>query len=205
MDVTFTCVCPGTPHETDTVTLRETLDLVTWATIRNEILLLVGEKGQPVARFMALLTESYTIKGIESWTLRDEKGKRLEVSEDTIRSNLFTNTAAAFTVSDAADDLYRETIIPLVVRALSDSVGSPPTATSMPESSTKSPTKASTASSSPASPTEPSTSRKTGSSGRRRAPSKRSSISTTPTAGTEVTSASLVVVSNSSQSSESAA
>ena len=180
MDVTIPCLCEGSPHEKDTITLRESLDFRRASIARNAFLVLLSERGgtAPLADVLATVTETFIRVGIVAWTLRDEKGKPVPVTDESMEQRLLSNIDVAMTVGDAADELYRETILPLLLRA-SDS--------------------------SRPSPTTKSTSRTNGSSAKRPTPLKRSSTSTTPTVATETTSSSLAGVSNSSQSSESAA
>jgi hypothetical protein len=185
VDVAIDCACPpkadGTlRHESDTVTLRETLDFRSVTAIRHGIGFLENDGTNAyTAEILAVLTEGYVLYGIEAWTLADERGKPLPVSRSAIRERILSNVDTASVVGDAADNLYGEKVLlPLLARA---SKSSPPT------------------------PMAPSTSAPTASPDSRPKPSKRSSITSSPTGAIAVTSMSLVGVSNSSQSSESAA
>src|SRR5688572_6057575 len=183
MDVTIPCLCPpdGVRHPSgDTVQLREKLDFTAALAARNTIIhAKTNDPGMSIAEVQALLTELYLLSGIESWSVKDEKGKALEPNRTAIREHLLTNIGAAVLVADAADELYAEAVmLPLLEKA---STSSPPT------------------------PEAPSTSPTTGSSPEPRKPSKRSSTSTTPTDVIEVTSPSLVGGSRSSPSSATAA
>lgn len=180
MNVIVPCPCPGTPHETDTVTLRERLGFHEATAIRKGIKL-AGEDGDPMAteERLARAVEGYILYGIESWTLVDEKGKRLGVSRVAIAERILANDDAAYPIGEAADGLYASAVIlPLLNRA------SP---------------------SSPATPTEPSTSPTTGSQPTPLKPPSRSSTSRTQTADTATTSSSPDGDSNSSPNSASAA
>ena len=178
MDVTIDCVCPPkgdgqTRHPNgDTVTLRETLDFRSSVTARNAIVILKSEDPDcTAADILALLTETYLLVGVESWTLTDAKGVRLDVDKANVRAALLSHPDQAMLVGDAADELYSAAVIgPLVAKA---SKSSPPTPIS---DSTPA-----TTGSSPTSPTR----------------SKRSSITTIPTAVTEPTSPSLAGASSS--------
>lgn len=178
MDVQIPCICSG-EHESDTVTLRDKLDLFGAASIRNAILVFkANDPNATAADILAVMQEASVLAGVESWTLVDEKGKRIEVTRQAIRDHLLTNIEVAIELGDTAFGAYEAVMLPLLERAFKPS---------------------------PASPTRPSTSRMSGSPQKPRKPSKRSSISTIPTAATETTSKSLAGVSSSSQSSESAA
>jgi hypothetical protein len=162
---TIGCICPAprdgasSRHpDGDTVTLRERLDFRQSLTARNAFLVLKAEDPDAsTAEVLAVLTETYLLLGIESWTLEDARGKPVPVSKAAIREMLLSHPDAAMVVGDEADALYSEAIIsPLVARALS---------------------------SSPTTPTSASTSATSGPSPKRRRPSKRSSTSTTQTDG----------------------
>lgn len=180
MDVPIRCICPiEERHDSDTVTLRDRLDFRTVVTIRKSMET-IDDADQTVklARRLAICTEFYLLMGIESWTLRDAKGKPIEVSHHAIRTHLL-ESPEALPVYDKAEDLYNPVVLlPLMVGA---SKSSPPT------------------------PTDESTSQKKDSPLTPPRPLKRSSTSTTQTVGIETTSSSLGGVSNSSQSSQSAA
>src|SRR6185369_17550576 len=103
MDVTIACICPESPHTEDTVTLRDTLSFRQGKRIQYEIALLEDEQRADIAFVLALLTESYILAGIEAWTLTDEKGKPVAVSEEAIRSRLLTRPAEADAIAEAAD------------------------------------------------------------------------------------------------------
>jgi hypothetical protein len=184
VDVTIKCICPergGEPRHPngDTVTLRDKLDFRSVTTIRKALTLVENDdpRTRP-AEILAVLCEFYMLYGIESWTLVDDKAKHIEVSHAAIRGRLFESPSVD-EVSEAAEELYNPVVLlPLLVRA---STSSPPT------------------------PTDESTSAPTASTPKHPKPSKPSSTTTTQTVGIETTSLSLVGVSNSSQSSESAA
>lgn len=165
----ITCVCPpkadGTPRhpDGDTVTLREALGFRGAATARNSIAVIKTEDPDvSVAEILAVLTESYLLVGIESWTLVDDKGKPVEVSSVTIRSFFNDHPEEALLVGDDADALYNEVVMRPLLRMAS--AASQPTPIARP------------------------TSVKTGS--RRPRPSRPSSTSTSQTDGTEKMSAS---------------
>jgi hypothetical protein len=196
MDVTIDCICPETPHESDTVTLRDRLDFRSASTILKAVQLMgAGDEDVDTAEILALLTENYLIYGIESWTLVDVKRKPVPVGKAAIREVLFPS-AAAMVVADAADELYSEQVmVPLVARAARLSRPSPTDESTSPKNDdSASPT-----------PTPPATSSTSSSSSTRQTPSKPSSISTIPTAATATTTTSLDGDSSSSQNSTSAA
>jgi hypothetical protein len=177
MTVHIACVCPPTAAgdtrhpDGDRVELREKLDFRSALTARNAIAL-AKEEDEDVssAEILAVLTETYLILGITSWTLVDEKGKKVEPSRTAIRAFIEANPDAAMEVGDAADELYSAAVIlPLVARAAKFSQPSP---------------------------TTDSTSPTTGSAQKPRKPSKPSSTSTTRTGGTGTTSSLHAGVSN---------
>lgn len=139
MDVTIGCVCPPVggqrPHESDTVTLRETLDFRTAALARKSISWLKTEDPDAgVPDMLAMLSEFYLLNCIEAWSLRD-RGKPIEPTRANIRAYLLADQEAAFTVADEADRIYAPLVIlPLASRA---STSSPPTPTAEPTSATK--------------------------------------------------------------------
>ncbi len=178
------CICPpkadAVRHpDGDEITFRDHLDFRSSLSIRNSIAVISAEDGEvSVAEILAVLTEGYLLYGIESWTLVDEKNKRIDVSKVAIRERLLSHPDIAMTVGDEADSLYAQAVmLPLLARA---QTSSPPTSTNGSTLATRG-------------------------SAKRPKPSKPSSITTTPTVGTETTSASLVGGSNSSPRSTSAA
>lgn len=185
MDVTIPCPCPtgdGTPrHESDTVTLRDTLDFHQATTITKAVQFIDNDDpGSRAAEVLATLSEFYVLVGVERWTLRDVSNKPVPVNKGEIRKAILDRPEIASLVADVADDLYSEAILlPLARKAASSSSPSP----------TETPT----------SPTPH------GGRPRHPKPSKRSSITTIPTDATEATSSSLDGVSSSSLKSESAA
>ena len=185
MRVEIDCICPPKVdgerrHEHDTVTLRESLDFRSVTAIRHGISFLEKEDTPAyTADVLAVLTEGYVLHGVESWSLVDAKGKPIPLSRQAIREHIMANVDVASVVGDAADEIYGPMVLlPLLQRA---------------------------SKSSPSGPTATSTSAPTGSSKRPRKPSKPSSTTSSPTDGTVATSLSLVGVSSSSQTSESAA
>ena len=185
MDVTIPCPCPekdGAPrHESDTVTLRDTLDFHrSTSIIKATAFIESDDPDSRAAEVLAVLSEGYVLHGVERWTLRDAQNKPLEVSKANIRKVLLNRPDIYPDVVEAADNLYSEAILlPLASRASSSS---PPSQTDTPTSPTRG-----------------------GGQPKRPRQSKRSLTSITQTDGIETTSSSLVIASNSSQSSESAA
>ena len=166
--VTVACLCPPKPggevrHPNgDRIALRDKLDFRSAQTARNEIVMAREEDpAASIGALMAALTETFLLVGVESWTLVDEKGKKIEVSKPAIRQYLLTNEDAAMAVAEAADELYGEAVTAPLARKAANS--SQPTPTAAPTSVTNG-----------ASPTAPK-------------PSKRSSTSTTRTGGIAAT------------------
>jgi hypothetical protein len=170
VNVAIDCICPGSPHEKDTISLREKLDFRQGAGIRWAVVL--AKQTDPdvsTPEILALLTEGYLLEGIEAWTLVDEKRKAIAVSKPAIREHLLSNQVAATKVGDAADLLYSEVMLPLLMTAFR---------------------------SSPDMPTDESTSATNGSSLEPPTPLRPSSTFTIPTDDTELPSRSLAGVSS---------
>jgi hypothetical protein len=173
---TIECICPpkadGAPrHASDEVRLREKLDFRSARAARLAIVFAKQEDDDiGVAELQAILTESYLLFGIESWTVADEKGRKTEPTRAAIRALMEEHPDAADVISDEATNLYNSQVIdPLVKRA---SALSQPT------------------------PTDASTSATPGSITPRKR-SRPSSTTTTRTDGIETTSLSLAGASNS--------
>lgn len=134
MSVEIPCVCPPKAdgqarHIADTIELREKLDFRSALTARNAIAL-AKEEDEDVssAEILAVLTETYLILGITSWTLVDEKGKKVEPSRTAIRAFIEAHPDEAMEIGDAADALYSAAVIlPLVARAQKSSQPTPTT------------------------------------------------------------------------------
>ena len=159
IDVTIGCLCPGHPHDSDTVQMREQLDFRRAAAIKYAVLLFkTDQPSADAAEVLALLSEQYLVQGIEAWSLRDDKDQPIPVSREAIVIFLLTNLEAAGVVAERADELYSEAVmLPLL------QMGS---------------------TSSRPGPTNGSTSATNGSSHKPRKRSKPSSTSTTPMADT---------------------
>ena len=130
--VVIRCVCPGAPHESDTVTLRDPLDFRTAITLRQSVAALYvgpsGETQQPtVAEVTGLLIESYLLYTIASWTLVDERGKPVPVSrENVIGLLMHDNPIEAAAIGDAANELYMDKVVlPLLLAASGSSRPTP--------------------------------------------------------------------------------
>ena len=124
MSVEIPCVCPpkqdGQPrHTTDRIELRERLDFRSALTARNAIALAKEDDDEiSSAEILAILTETYLSLGITSWSLVDEKGKKVEPSRQSIRDFIDEHPDEAMEVGEAADTLYQAAVIlPLVARA----------------------------------------------------------------------------------------
>lgn len=176
MDVRVDCLCPPNAAgevrhpDGDTVTLRDKLDLRASLGIRNVAIL--AREGDPDAangEILAVLTEGYILAGVVAWSIVDAHGKPTEPTRAAIRETILARPDVGIVVADAADTLYMDTVLPLVVRA---------------------------SISSPATPTDGSTSPTNGSPPAPRKRSKRSSTTTSPTAAIETTSPSPAGASN---------
>ena len=170
--VNVACLCPPNAagevrHPAgDEITLREHLDFRGSLAARKALISVKAEDaGASSADILAVMTETYLLYGIESWSLVDAKGVPVPVTKTAIRETLMSRVNEALKVADSADVLYSdEVLLPLMATV---SASSPPT-----------PTDGST---SPTKPSSPESQR----------PSKPSSITSIPTAVIEPTSLSL--------------
>ena len=123
MDAVIPCVCPDARHETDTITFRERLDFRSGLAIRKQLGLEKGDDpGMGAGEVLAILTESYLVYGIESWTLTDERGKPLDADRTNIRRFLEEHPEEATAAGDVADELYSEQVLlPLLQKASNSS------------------------------------------------------------------------------------
>ena len=179
MDVSIPCPCPNTPHETDTVYLRDTLDFHRVQSIIGATAFIENDDdASRAAEVLATVNEGYLLHGIERWTLRDGS-KAIPVTKANIRRYVIEDANIYPPVLAAADMYAAAVLLPLGIRA---------------------------SNSSQPSPTDESTSPKRGrGSGRRPKQSSPSSISTIPTDATATTTGSPGGDSSFSPSSESAA
>ena len=123
MDAIIPCVCPDARHETDTITFRDRLDFRSGLAIRKQLGLEKGDDPEMSAgEVLAILTESYLVYGIESWTLTDDKGKPLEADRTNVRRFLEEHPEEAAAAGDVADELYSEQVLlPLLQKASNSS------------------------------------------------------------------------------------
>lgn len=111
------CVCPGTPHATDTVTLRPELDFRQAARVRNAAALLDEDERLDGATVLAVLQEQYVLVGVESWTLEAD-GQPVPVTPQAVQRYLLSHPLQAGLVADVADELYNDVVTaPLLARA----------------------------------------------------------------------------------------
>lgn len=115
--VTIPCVCPGSPHESDTVTLKDPLSFRDAATMRASILLLDDLERADNDLVLAVLDETYLVHGIGSWTLVDAQGEPVPVTGENVELALLSHVPEAMQVADKAEDLYNASVLlPLVER-----------------------------------------------------------------------------------------
>lgn len=172
------CICPplaggAIRHpDGDRIELRERLDFRSSLAAQNAVYVLRFEDPDASGGdILAVLTESYLLSGIESWTVTGEDGKPIPATRANIREHLLTNLEVALLVAEKADELYRDAVIAPLVRAASAS--------------------------SQAMPIDESTSPTNGSQGPTPNPSSRSSTITSLTDDTDPTSSPLAGVSSS--------
>jgi hypothetical protein len=152
------------------VYLRPKLDLRSGIAVQR-LIVEANQNRADAAELTGLLAEGYLYHGIESWTLLDEAGAPVPVTNDEIRARLLSDFSVSAPVADAADGLYMgPVLLPLVERAKMFSQSTLTNgSTSAPPPGTRKPPKR----------------------------SKRSSTSTSPTGDIEKTSPPLAGVSNS--------
>jgi hypothetical protein len=117
MDVTIGCVCSGAPHETDTVTLRERLSFHDVKALKVDVGFTAAADDTTDGDTLAVLSEGYLLRGIESWSLVDDKGKPLPITRANIRDGLLSHLDEAQVVSEAAENLYNPDVLLPLVRA----------------------------------------------------------------------------------------
>jgi hypothetical protein len=166
--VEIACICPGTPHESDTVKLWEPLGFLRATTVRQtlgSIEASARDSGEPltVDEASAVIAEVYLLYCIESWSLVDADGESLPVSKANVREHLLPHLDEASEVAEVADKLYTRLVVLPLLRGASTS--------------------------SPSSLIDRSTSATNGNGTTPRKPSKPSSTSITQTAGTAVMTA----------------
>lgn len=114
------CICPGKPHEGDTVTLKDPLPFASAMTIRQTLGRVQRDsvdRGEAITvdEYTAILSELYLLYGIAAWTLTDAEGKPVAVTKASVTGLLLADLEAASEVADVADDLYtKKVILPLL-------------------------------------------------------------------------------------------
>lgn len=136
--VPIPCPCPGTPHEGDTVELREKLGLAAGIALQR-LIVQANQDRQDAAELTGVLAEAYLLHGVESWTLVDEGGLPVPVSATTIREWLLSDFTLGSPVADAADGIYMAQVILPLVKAAENSLRSSLTSasTSVPPAGTR--------------------------------------------------------------------
>ena len=106
----------------ETVVLRDRLDFLQATTITKAVAFIDNDDPETrPALVLATLSEFYVLMGVESWSLKDERGRPLPVTTKAIREHLLTRPDVGILV-EAADELYQEQILlPLLTRASSSS------------------------------------------------------------------------------------
>lgn len=109
------CLCPpdGSRHPAgDEVTFRETLGFrdvlgfqraIGWFNDQNP--------DADVPETLTFLSEWYLLHCIESWTLADAKGKRLQVSKANVSEYVLTKFEPAIELANFADELYTKVLL----------------------------------------------------------------------------------------------
>jgi hypothetical protein len=115
------CLCPGAPHTTDTVSLaaRPSLRLGLAANAA------IGAADGSI-QLQEMLGAVFVRYGVIDWNVVDEKGKPVPVTPDAVEARL-TWDRGGLEVANAASDLYTEAIIAPLVKGLSSSQEPGPT------------------------------------------------------------------------------
>lgn len=128
--VEIPCLCPGTPHATDTVTLHDPLPFGLAVTIRQTLgrvqeAARQRDGGMTGAEYQAVLAELYLFYGIREWTLVDADGNTIPITKANVTNYLMVDLEAASAVAEEADELYtKKVIFPLLQGASTSSDGS---------------------------------------------------------------------------------
>lgn len=141
--VTIPCICPGR-HASDTVELRSHLGPVDALTCRNALAtLFAADPDAGIPEALAVLQVEYVLRGVVAWSLTEADGSPIPVTRAAIRQYLanLDRPEVLYAVADAADDLYRESVMLPLLRTASTSSPPGPTgaSTSAPTDSTSSP------------------------------------------------------------------
>lgn len=139
MNVTIPCPCPGTPHDSDTVTVEEPLSFRTRQSLRRSISW--AREVTPDftdGEIFSTLDEGFLVYCITGWTLvgPNEKGKigPLAPSRENIREIILTNDDLAMPIVKVCNERYQDLVLrPLLVGA---STSLPPSPTEPPTSPT---------------------------------------------------------------------
>jgi hypothetical protein len=108
--VVLGCLCPGTPHDHDTVNLRAELGPA--AGFAAVAAIQVVQKGE--SNIEEQLGRIYAEHGILDWTFVDEDGNPVEPSLENIRRLTWD---AIYPIAAKGDDLYAESLLrPLLAR-----------------------------------------------------------------------------------------
>ena len=111
-EVPIPCICAGTPHEQDTIYLREKLGFRAVSAIKYQILIAKGEDpGMSAGEVIGLLSEQYLLSGIEAWTLLDAEAQPIQVNRQSITAEILGRPEVALEIADKADDLYAQTVM----------------------------------------------------------------------------------------------
>lgn len=154
--VRIECPCPGSPHpDGDEVGLHPKLGLKAGVMLQRRVVTAQREARESQepdmveAALVADLSELYCLVGIGWWTLVDEDGDPLPVSEEAIREHILADFSRAAPVADRADALYlAPVILPLVGGASTSSQPGPTNgSTSATKTTTRTPRKRSRSSS----------------------------------------------------------
>jgi hypothetical protein len=127
-EVDIKCPCPGKPHETDTVILRDKLGLADGAAVQALILRQYRESdASKYADHTGMLAEAYVLRGVSSWTLVNAAGSALPVNADNIRAMLLDDFEVGYPVAEKADELYEGPVIRPLLKEESNSSEPTPT------------------------------------------------------------------------------
>jgi hypothetical protein len=130
VEVQIKCICPGSPHEQDTIYLRPKLGLSGGVALQGLLLRMIKEApdtGIDADLLGGFMSEGYLVNGIVGWTLVDENGQPVPVTPQTITEKLLGDFEVAEPIASLADSLYYEPVLSPLLSKLRSSLQSSPT------------------------------------------------------------------------------
>jgi hypothetical protein len=130
VEVQIKCICPGSPHEQDTIYLRPKLGLSGGVALQSLLLRMIKEApdtGIDSDLLGGIMSEGYLVSGVVAWTLLDENGQPVPITPQNINDQLLLDFQIAEPISSIADDLYYEPVLAPLLKRLRASLQTSPT------------------------------------------------------------------------------